>query len=66
MVHAHHLTGLGYGAMGAKPPDHQTIPLCPDHHTGDNGIHQMGVRLWELYFGRQQDHLARTLELVRS
>ncbi|NDI85108.1 hypothetical protein EYB48_05770 [Undibacterium sp. B2R-29] len=43
----HRRTGTG-GGRRAKDTD--TCPLCPNHHTGSDGIHQ-GRKNWELRFG---------------
>lgn len=34
----HIIEGRG---MGQRSPHFLTIPLCPEHHTGANGIHQL-------------------------
>ena len=33
-------------AMGKKPGDQWTVPLCPTHHRGSKGQHSRGERLW--------------------
>jgi hypothetical protein len=43
--------------VGQKNSDDLTIPLCPHHHNGDEGIHTLGVRTWEERYGRQTEHL---------
>lgn len=37
----HHLTGAG---MGLRAAHSEVIGLCAHHHTGDEGIHTIGVR----------------------
>jgi len=37
--------------------DYLVIPLHPDLHTGDNGIHTLGVELWEKIYGPQTELL---------
>lgn len=45
----HHIrTGVG---MGKRASDFDTIPLCPEHHQGNDGIHGMGRKAWERRFG---------------
>ena len=39
--------------VGRKPSDFLVIPLCPDLHTGDRGIHIIGVKTWEDRFRPQ-------------
>lgn len=52
----HRRTGTG-GGRRAKDTD--TCPLCENHHTGADGIHQ-GRKNWELRFGITE------LELIRE
>lgn len=47
--------------MGGKSCDFATMPLCPNHHTGDCGVHQLGVQTWEKQFGGQWEMVAKTL-----
>lgn len=48
-VHVHHIrTGIG---MGRRATPFQTIPLCPEHHQGNTGIHGMGRKAWERHHG---------------
>jgi len=56
----HHLIGLKYRGLGQKADDQYTIPLCHNHHTGQNGIHQLGKGLWERTFGTQEELLEKT------
>lgn len=37
------------------------IPLCMNHHTGDDGIDVMPTREWEKRFGSQVYHLCQTV-----
>ena len=57
----HHVIGCGLGGMGMKAPDWATIPLCYQHHMGDNGIHKIGVITWQNKYGHQLEFLGRTL-----
>ena len=44
-AHVHHIrTGIG---MGRRASDFETIPLCPEHHQGNTGIHGMGRKAFE-------------------
>ena len=43
-VEVHHCISARYGQR--KRSDFETIPLCYDHHRGENGIHA-NKRLWE-------------------
>jgi hypothetical protein len=64
---AHHIKDGSVGA-GQKAGDHETIPLCAEHHrTGGRGIsfHEGSGRLaWEALFGTQRELLAETLVLL--
>jgi hypothetical protein len=41
----HHIrTGTG---AGRRADDTETIPLCPEHHTGQTGLHGMGRKAFE-------------------
>lgn len=52
----HHIIGNNKG-LALKSDDSQTIPLCANHHTGSQGIHQIGVKTWEQAYGKQEYHL---------
>jgi hypothetical protein len=52
-VELHHLRGGGWGKG-----DYTTlIPLCVQHHRGHDGIHHLGVKLWERQFDVSQKEL---------
>lgn len=38
----HHVQEEYHGKMGGKESDFQTVPLCFNHHLGDEGIHTIG------------------------
>ena len=60
-VHVHHIRE-GQGAA-QRAPDTLCLPLCPDHHTGGNGIHGLGRRGFEArYKTSELDLLAATIE----
>lgn len=45
----HHIrTGVG---AGKRASHRDTIPLCPLHHRGNDGVHGMGRKAWERHFG---------------
>ena len=58
----HHLIGVKYRGMGQKADNEFTIPLCLNHHTGAEGIHQIGKQTWQAQFGTQEELLQRTNE----
>jgi len=62
----HHLTGIKYRGMGQKADDVYTIPLCMNHHTGAEGIHQIGKKTWEAKYGYQDDLLEQTNQKLET
>ncbi len=50
----HHLIGYKYSSLSKKADDSNTIPLCVEHHRGNQGIHHLGMRAWEKVFGTQE------------
>ena len=60
----HHLIGYKYSSLSKKADDINTIPLCVDHHRGNQGIHHLGMRVWEEIYGAQDYHLDRINLLV--
>lgn len=60
----HHLIGNHKG-MALKSEDEYTIPLCVDHHRGNQGIHQIGVETWESIYGSQDHHLELVNKYVK-
>lgn len=40
-------------AKSDKTPGWLVIPLCHNHHQGQEGIHRMGVHTWEAKYGLQ-------------
>ena len=62
----HHLVGLKYRGMSQKADDENTIPLCPEHHRGSQGIHQIGQKTWEEAYGSQEFHLERINKFINK
>ena len=54
---AHHIKGHGFSGT-VKAPDWMTIPLTRDEH---DDLHRIGWREWEMLYGSQLEHVARTL-----
>lgn len=44
----HQRTATG---AGARADHRRTIPLCPEHHRGNSGIHGMGRKAFERHYG---------------
>jgi hypothetical protein len=62
----HHLIGLKYRGMGKKASDENTIPLCVDHHRGEQGIHHIGQKTWESTYGTQDILLDMTNKYINN
>jgi hypothetical protein len=51
--------------MSQRASDYLVIPLCPEHHTGDIGIHGLGTRAFEAaYKVNELELLADTISIV--
>ena len=59
----HHIrTGTG---AGRRAKDTETIPLCPEHHRGDTGLHGMGRKAFErAYRVTELELLAETRAMI--
>lgn len=57
--HLHHpRTGTG---AGRRAHDSEVIPLCPEHHQGNTGLHGMGRKAFERHYGvTELELVART------
>lgn len=56
----HHMrTGAGMGRRGER-----VIPLCPEHHQGDTGVHGLGRREFERVYGLTESELADLTEVL--
>jgi hypothetical protein len=52
-VELHHLRGGGWG----KGDWTTLIPLCPDHHRGPSGVHELGTKGFATHYGFDQADL---------
>ena len=52
----HNTKNRGYGT---KSSNYDIMPLCPDHHRGEEGINHIGVKTWEDKYGDQDDLVKR-------
>jgi len=50
--------------MGGRKNHDKVFPLCELHHTGDDGLHRLGRPRWEMIFGSEDYHLAKTARLL--
>jgi hypothetical protein len=61
----HHMK-MGTGA-GKRAPDFLTIALCPEHHVGASGVHQLKEHGLQLRYGLSEiDLLAMTIEGIND
>jgi hypothetical protein len=58
--HIHHIRRLGM-----KRDNAPVIPLCPEHHTGNSGVHGLGKKAFSERYGvTEEDLLAKVEELL--
>ena len=58
--HIHHIRRLGMKRDSAP-----VIPLCPEHHTGNSGVHGLGKKAFaERYGVSEEDLLEQTKALI--
>lgn len=59
----HHIRA-GQG-MSQRASHFETVPLCPAHHQGDEGVHGLGRRAFEARYGcTERELLAEVRELL--
>lgn len=51
----HHLRASQ--GLSQRAGDDQAIPLCPEHHRGATGLHGLGTRGFEAYWGVSEEEL---------
>ena len=58
----HPRTGVG---AARRAPDADVIPLCPEHHRGNSGLHGLGRKAFERRYGVTEGELtAETRQAV--
>jgi len=62
-VEVHHKTGAG---MGLRASHFETMPLCVNHHRGQEGIHTIGRKQWEELYGTQDDLIQWTQQQIEQ
>jgi hypothetical protein len=61
-----HHKRAGTGA-GRRSSNYEAIPLCPEHHRGNTGLHGLGTKGFTKYWGYDEaDLLSDTLSLLGS
>ncbi len=53
-------------AYSKKSSNFNIIPLCPNHHRGQDGIHHIGVKKWESIFGDQDKIVEKVKRRVKE
>ena len=61
----HHIRDVGLG-LGVRNSHTNTLPLCPLHHRGNDGIHGMGRKAWERKFTTQSELLEQVQRLLNE
>ena len=59
----HHIRDVGLG-LGVRNSHTNTLPLCPEHHRGNEGIHGMGRKAWERKYSTQQELLEQVQRIL--
>ncbi len=57
----HQRTGIG---KGQRASNYQTVPLCPEHHTGSTGFHSLGRQFVVVYGVTEIELVQETQELL--
>lgn len=60
---AHHIFSERWGTF--KTPDEDAIPLCTDHHQGQDGIHNRKSS-WVAKYGPDRDYTAATQDRLAA
>lgn len=58
-AHIHHIRRLGMKRENAP-----VIPLCPSHHTGNEGVHGLGKKAFATKYGVTEEDLLAQTELL--
>ena len=53
-------------AYSKKSSNFDIIPLCPNHHRGQEGIHHIGVKEWESNHGDQDKIVEEVKKRVKE
>ncbi len=61
----HHIRDVGLG-LGVRNDHANTLPLCPNHHRGNDGVHGMGRKAWEKRFGTQWELLEQVRKILND
>jgi hypothetical protein len=59
----HHLRIKSRG-IGLKASHYDAIPLCPEHHRGQSGVHGMGTKGFAKHYGFDESDLLETTKIL--
>jgi hypothetical protein len=59
----HHLRIKSRG-IGLKASHYDTVPLCPEHHRGQSGVHGMGTKGFAKHYGFDESDLLETTKIL--
>ena len=54
-----------YKSSNSKVSDWLQLPICYNHHQGQEGIHRIGIREWEQVYGEQAFFVDNLSDLFR-
>jgi len=60
-----HHKRAGTGA-GKRSSHLNVIPLCPEHHRGDTGLHGLGSKGFVKHYGYDEDDMLKEVALLLS
>lgn len=52
--------------MGGKRDNAPVIPLCPEHHRGNTGVHGMGRKAFARHYGLTEEDLLEQVSQLLS
>jgi hypothetical protein len=50
--------------IGLKASHYDAIPLCPEHHRGQSGVHGMGTKGFAKHYGFDESDLLETTKIT--
>jgi hypothetical protein len=50
--------------IGLKASHYDAIPLCPEHHRGQSGVHGMGTKRFAKHYGFDESDLLETTKIL--
>ena len=53
-----------FTGSGGRKDDSKVIPLCYEHHQGEQGIHTIGRKQWQSQYGSEQELIEKVKSLL--